>query len=124
VKTFYAGECDLLEHLLQFEELPINADFEKKKLNLLRKVQVMVSSKMVPKFYLECAFKFSIGCFWLKFTPMFTAAAEILQEIFRQGFFLTEHITLIQEVGYLSQLGHENDVIMDRIYSSIELTKL
>ena len=39
---------------------------------------------MVPDLYKEAVFNYAIGCLWIKFSPMFAPAMEIMQELCRQ----------------------------------------
>ena len=48
IKQFYSGKCGILGLLLKAEELPLNFETEKVKANILRKVQIMLASELVP----------------------------------------------------------------------------
>lgn len=70
MNEFYTGECSLLSELLLCEIAPIAMDTEKTKNSSLRRVQLMVSSGFVPDYYLDAAYKYTVGSLWVKFTPL------------------------------------------------------
>lgn len=59
--------------MLQFEETKISFETEKTKILLIKKIEALLNTGLIPLEYVQVAFKFLIGCFWIKFTPIFEA---------------------------------------------------
>lgn len=72
IKNFYTGPCQILGFMLKAEECQISLDTEKTKSNLLRRVSLMLQSDLVPSLYVTVCYRFAIGCFWVKFAPLYT----------------------------------------------------
>jgi hypothetical protein len=58
-----------------FEKCKIGFENEKIMENCLFKLEVMLKSQRVPPVYVEVIYQFLIGCFWIKFTPLFDTVA-------------------------------------------------
>ena len=105
--------------LLKAEELPLSFETEKVKANILRKVQLMLASELVPEIYIQACYRYAIGCFWVKFSPLYQPAFDILEEIFKHQNFLSEHLTIVEQLGYLLQLGEDNDELFKTLKFAI-----
>lgn len=57
--------------MLQFELTKISFETEKTKILLIKKIEAILETQLVPDEYVKVAFKFLIGSFWIKFTPLF-----------------------------------------------------
>jgi len=57
--------------MLQFEQVNISFETEKTKILLIKKIETILESGLVPDIYVEAGFNFLIGAFWIKFTPLF-----------------------------------------------------
>jgi len=62
--------CPLAITLWNFEKTEIGFVDEKDKQLNLERIEVMISSGVVPRIYMEMAYNFLIGCLWIKFTPI------------------------------------------------------
>ena len=56
-------------------------------------------------------YNFLLGCFWIKFTPIFPYVQGTLQILLREhkNLFVEKSIELLQNLSYLTQLAHDND---------------
>ncbi len=85
-------------------------DTEKTKSNLMRKVQTVLSTGLVPDFYLEVCYRYSVGCFWVKFMVLYQPAQDILEEVFKLNKnYIKLHLDTLTQLGYLLQVGEDND---------------
>jgi len=62
---------------------------------------MIVASELVPPAYMQICYRYGIGCFWVKFTPLYQAAIDLISEVFRVKKFIAVHLTLIDHLGYL-----------------------
>lgn len=53
-----------------------------------------------------------MGCFWVKFTPMYAPAIDVLEEIFRKKEMIAQHLNLWEQVAYLMQVGEDNETVI------------
>ena len=78
VQEHYSGPCLLLDKLRQYEALEVGFETMKSKETLLRSIQVMLSSGLVPEVYVLAAYSMMVGCLQIKFSPVHEAAMEVL----------------------------------------------
>ena len=98
VEEYYSGPCPLLAKLSQYEELEVGFDTMKAKEALLRSIQVMLSSGLVPEVYVLAAYHMMVGCLQIKFSPVHEAAIEVLAQIFKLNpeTYLGKHLSLVK----------------------------
>lgn len=110
VKQYYTGQCPIISLILKAEECQLSMDTEKVKSNLLRKVQTLLSTGLVPEFYLDVCYRYAVGCFWVKFMPLYQPATDILEEVFKLNKnYIKTHLDLHKQLGYLLQVGDDNE---------------
>lgn len=68
----------LLDFLWKIEEPEITFETEKIKGSNLRNVSVLIKTGLVPEHYMQAAYHFLVGCFWIKFIPLLSAVFECL----------------------------------------------
>lgn len=61
--------------MYEFEKCSIGFENERIMQNYLGKLEVMCRNGRVPEVYVKCIYKFLVGCFWIKFTPLFDSVA-------------------------------------------------
>ena len=69
VKNFYSGECAILTKLREYESIKLAFETERTREQILRNIQVQISTGLVPDDYLDTVFNHMIGSLWLKYTP-------------------------------------------------------
>ena len=99
-------------------------DSEKSKSNILRRVQLLLSSNLIPDLYVTACYRYGIGCFWVKFSPVHQPALDILSEIFKNKDYMSVHLNLLENLNLLFQLGGESDEIIRRMQNSITQTRV
>lgn len=87
--------------MLKAEECVISLETEKTKSNLLRRVALILQSDLVPEVYVKACYRYALGCFWVKFSPIYPHAFDILSEVLRQKTFMMEHLNLFEHMSNL-----------------------
>ena len=68
----------MLSKLLDYEQMKLAFETERPREQILRNIEVQVSTGLVPEAYLDTLYHLMIGSLWLKFTPGFTPAMSLL----------------------------------------------
>ena len=77
---------------------------ERSREQILRNIEVQISTGLVPPAYLDTVYHLMIGTLWLKFTPGYLPAMSILQVIIAQqpDIFMGRFISLFENIGHLT----------------------
>ena len=75
----YTGPSRVLEHMYEYELLVPGFETDKKKSTILKKIEIAVTSGLVPESHLDAIFHMAVGVLWIKFTPCHDAAMMVLQ---------------------------------------------
>jgi hypothetical protein len=54
---------------------------EKQKTNLMRRVLGLIETTLCPKVLITAAYHYAVGCFWVKFSPLFEPAHALLDSL-------------------------------------------
>lgn len=98
-----------------FEELDIAFETEKGKILQLERIKSHIDNRSIPESYLNVIYNFLLGCFWIKFTPIFQYASNTLQLLIREypELFGQSCLSLIENLNYLTQLAHDNERLFE-----------
>ncbi|CDW84473.1 small subunit processome component 20 homolog [Stylonychia lemnae] len=121
----YKGECKILELMLTFEQTKIAFETEKTKILLIKKIQTVLETELVPVEYVEAAYNFLIGGFWIKFTPLFESIQETIGSIINHNpeIYGKRLLELMKNYGLLTQVFHDNQILTDFIQNKIASEK-
>ena len=87
----------MVKILLQAEEYPVGLQTEKQKQNLLRRATNLIHSELIPQEYVEMCYRYAIGCFWVKFTPLHEAAHDLIAEVLcRHNAYIGKQLGLVE----------------------------
>jgi hypothetical protein len=66
--------------------------------------------------------RFLIGCFWIKFTPLFDSVQLAISELIKldEEIFTSTIIDQLENLGYLSQLVLSNEELLHSINAKLE----
>ena len=69
--------------MYEFEKCQIGFENERTMENYLVKLEVTLKGGRVPPIYVRCIYKFLVGCFWIKFTPLFDGVVQCIGALFK-----------------------------------------
>jgi hypothetical protein len=134
VKKHYMGACNILKHLSDYEKLVPGFETERKKANILKLVEIAVTSGLVPELYLDCIFHMAIGILWIKFTPCHDPAMSLLQQLFvsyksLRGKYMSRFLVYYDHMGMFCQLANDssdnpNSQLDTLIFQSINFNRI
>jgi hypothetical protein len=55
---------------------------------------MMVHTELVPQYYIDVCYRYAIGCFWVKFTPIYQPAFDLLEEVFGKKEMIKGHLEI------------------------------
>ena len=117
--------------MYEFEKCQVGFETERVMENYLLKLEVMLKSGRVPPVYVKCIYNFLIGCFWIKFTPLFDWVVQCMTSLFKAlpqedlKLYITEHLQFMVTARWLSQLeGHSNETLEKTVGESLNKTPL
>jgi hypothetical protein len=124
-------DCELVKLMKEFEETEIGFLFEKSKIITLQRIENIISSDVMPVIYLETAYSFLLGCYWIKFTPLFEHVHEAMVALFKcappslKHQLVLKHFETFQTVSWLSQIeGHTNDTLRIVLLDNLNKTEV
>ena len=82
----------------------------------MRRVLGLIETTLCPKPVVEAAYHYAIGCFWVKFSPIFEPAHTLLDSILPQApDLMKEHLGLTQALGQLLYISDDNSTLMPKL---------
>jgi hypothetical protein len=107
-------KSEVIELMLAFELLEVSFLNEKGMILQIERVKSQLDSEAVPDLYLPLVYDFLIGAFWIKFTTLFPYLQGTIQLLMSNHpeLVFDKHLTLLENVSYMTQLAHENEELM------------
>ena len=78
-------------------------------------------SELVPAPYVDLCYRFAIGCFWVKFTPLHEPAHDMISEVLcKDNTYIAVQLDLVEQLNHLLHLGgDDNDKILCAVQKAI-----
>jgi hypothetical protein len=120
VNKFYTGECLILSKLLEYEGIKLAFETERPREQILRTIEVQITTCLVPEEYMDTVYHMMIGSLWLKYTPGHTPAMSLIQEIITQksDVFMGRFLSLFENVGHLTQFASGDNAEFQKFLNS------
>jgi len=117
---------DIIDQMLVFEECEVTFQAEKAKILQIERIKSSLENESVPEEYLQVCFDFLIGCFWIRFTPLFDKTQHTIQLLIREhsAKFAPQLFKLLENLNYLTQLAHENGVLVSLFVKPLETSEV
>lgn len=112
VRRFYKGDCQIMAKLLEYEKIRLAFETERPREQILRSIEVQISTGLVPAAYVDAVYHLMVGSLWLKFTPGYAAAMSLIQSIIIQApeVYMSKFLGLFENIGHLTQFTNgDND---------------